>query len=230
MKSLYLFALVFVVSSCGPHLIDTTLAPTPFNAQKGDFTIDVSADRLGETLNPPEGVSGTTTANLGIGYSLTNNDYLRLNSQINAFESDDRIRFTVNLNYWRSIKKMDNHQHLLGFSLGNSNIYAEEGSNNGFSGPNDAYGFKFQYAYQYQINAKWILHAGANLGYGFMPVEDDDGPSATFGSLHIGTQYQLLKNFELIADLSLNGVQNNFYDEFFMSPGFRFGGRFLLNR
>lgn len=230
MKSLYLIVLVVLTSSCGSHLIDTTLAPTPFNAQKGDITVDASADRLGETIESSNEISGISTANLGIGYSLTEKDFLRFNTQLDAFETSSTIKYTMNLNYWRSIAKSSNNQHLVGLSLGNSNVYIKEGTSNGFTGSNNAYGLKFQYAFQYQIQSKWTLQTGANMGFGFMPIEDDQDPTAAFGSLHLGTQYQIFKNFELIADLSLNGVHNIYYDEFFMSPGFRIGGRFLLNR
>ncbi len=228
MKTIYLTLVIFT-TSCASHLIDTTLAPTPFEAKKGEFTVDLSADKIGESAEKTDETEGAIALNLGVGYSLSNKDYLRFNAQIDAFQTSRMVRYNFNLNYWRSLYKSEFQQHLIGLSIGNAIVKGIDGPQVTYTEIANAYGAKLQYAYQYKPSQRWVLHTGANVGYGIYP-EIDEKPEATFGSVHLGAQFKVLDNFELIGDFSLNGIHNIYYDEFFTYPGFRIGGRFILNQ
>lgn len=210
------------ITSCGLH-VDTTAAPPPIAAEKGDMYIDA-----GYSNSPmAEGSSSDdirtrylATGTLGVGYSLSDLDFIYSNVTSN-FPEQFGVNHNINVTarYMRKINRTGRFEHFASVQYQLLN-HATEG-NTGNHG--HAYGL----GYIMRVNSSGNMqpYLGVHAGLGSSEGTNKIG----MGIFNLGLQYRFVRSWEARVELnqSIAGDLGEF-DWWHTGGGFNLQVRYLF--
>ncbi|NVK27424.1 MAG: hypothetical protein HWE14_05235 [Flavobacteriia bacterium] len=188
-----------ILSSCG-LMVDNTVAPPPIAAEKGDIYIDATGSYLPEV----QGGDGSNmnfqpTIGLGVGYALTNQDFVYANYQANYF---DNFALTASARYQRKLFLTGSIEHFLGAQYQYAYSYVDEDAPDVEPYSNDAHGIGISYIGRLNSPGAIQPYFGLQLGAGVLG--SDFGVQYSMSTMALGLQYRFADSWECRLEFNQN--------------------------
>ncbi|TNE31278.1 MAG: hypothetical protein EP346_01330 [Bacteroidetes bacterium] len=194
---LSLSILTILASSCSSILVDTTMAPPPIAAQKGDFHVDGGVGLIPQVSSSDPG--GEAVALLGFGYMLSDFDHLYLSGAYGLDAADSSFRVTTSVRYLRKLNRSGSFEHFVGGQLqyGNTTDLVNKVGYNGT-------GLGLTYIIRTNTSSLIQPYGGLQTGYGLDP--ETLGDHNMVGTVTLGLQYRPWRNFEFKFEMNQNAL------------------------
>ncbi|KAB2810383.1 hypothetical protein [Phaeocystidibacter luteus] len=187
-----------VLSSCG-LMVDNTFAPPPIAAEEGDLFIDATASALPEVQGGSENrISFLPALGLGVGYALTNQDFVYANYQLNYF---DNFALSTTARYQRKLNLTGSIEHFIGGQYQYAYSYFEDQPDReAYSNGAHALGI----SYFGRLNSPGAVqpYLGLQLGAGVLASDFD--VSYGMSTLAVGVQYRFADAWECRLEINQN--------------------------
>lgn len=211
--------LILLTSSCSSILVDTTMAPPPVAAQKGDFHIDGGVGLTPQVRSSDPG--GESVALLGFGYMLSDFDHIYLSNAYGLEAVDTSFRLTSSLRYLRKLNRSGSFEHFVGgqFQYGNATNLKD---NIGYSGT----GIGLSYIIRTNTSSLIQPYGGLQTGYGLDPETLDD--HNVVGVVTLGLQYRPWRNMEFKFEMNQNALYSFDSESAYNTGGLSLQARYIF--